>query len=129
MIRLAFALCCMTLPAAAQVVPGSVPRPVTPAGADVLRVAIAACWNVGALTADGMQTRVTVAVMLDSAAVPVPESIRLIGHVGPSPDEAYQSARRAILRCGVRGFPLPPEKQNDWRNLELNFDPAGLLLR
>ena len=39
------------------------------------------------------------------------------------------AARRAVLRCGARGFPLPPDTHADWRSLALNFDPAGALLR
>ncbi len=129
MIRLAFALCCLTLPVAAQTVPGSVPRPATSAEADILRVAITGCWNIAALTPDAAQTRVTIAVTLDRQGVPEAASIRMIGHVGPEPEQVAATARRAILRCGSGGFPLPPEKYADWRNLELNFDPAGALIR
>ena len=34
----------------------------------------------------------------------------------------WRKARRAILRCGAQGFPLPDDKYETWRELELIFD-------
>ena len=55
-----------------------------------------------------------------------------MGYTGGSEAAArsmYELARRAILRCGKNGFPLPPEKYDQWKELELVFDPNGMRLR
>jgi hypothetical protein len=41
----------------------------------------------------------------------------------------FEVARRAIIRCGKGGYPLPPEKYAQWKELELVFDPSGMRLR
>jgi len=42
---------------------------------------------------------------------------------------AYEAARRAVIRCGARGFPLPADKYDQWREIEMTFDPSGMRLR
>jgi hypothetical protein len=42
---------------------------------------------------------------------------------------AFQAARRAILRCQSSGYKLPPEKYDQWQNVEITFDPSGMRLR
>lgn len=37
--------------------------------------------------------------------------------------QAIATAKRAILRCGRDGFILPVEKYDQWRDIELRFDP------
>ncbi|MFN7053086.1 MAG: cell envelope biogenesis protein TolA, partial [Gemmobacter sp.] len=56
-------------------------------------------------------------------------SIRLIESSGgsdASAKQAYEAARRAILRCGSQGFPLPAEKFETWKEMELVFDAQGV---
>ena len=43
--------------------------------------------------------------------------------------QAFEAARRAIIRCGASGFPLPAEKYEQWREMELVFNPNGMRLR
>ena len=38
---------------------------------------------------------------------------------------AYEVARRAVLRCGAKGFDLPTEKYDEWKDLYMNFNPRG----
>jgi hypothetical protein len=42
---------------------------------------------------------------------------------------AFQAARRAILRCGAAGYSLPADKYDQWRDVEITFDPSGMRLR
>ncbi len=106
--------------------------PMTAGEQDALRVAVQACWNVGALSMEALRTTVTVAVSVGQDGVPDAGSISLIGSTGGSASatqQAFEAARRAIIRCGARGFPLPPEKYEQWRNMELVFDPNGMRMR
>jgi len=59
-------------------------------------------------------------------------SIRMTDFDGGSDAAArtmFAAARSAIARCGRTGFPLPPEKYDQWKDLELVFDPNGMRLR
>ncbi|MEK6216507.1 MAG: energy transducer TonB, partial [Boseongicola sp.] len=42
---------------------------------------------------------------------------------------AFDAARRAILRCQKGGFPLPVEKYEHWRDIEMTFNPEGMQVR
>lgn len=106
--------------------------PMTAGEQDALRVAVQQCWNVGALSMEALRTTVTVAVSVGQDGVPDAGSITLIDSNGESDTatrQAFEAARRAIIRCGARGFPLPPEKFEQWRNMELVFDPNGMRMR
>lgn len=37
--------------------------------------------------------------------------------------DAFCAAKRAVLRCGRDGYTLPVEKYDQWRDIELRFDP------
>ena len=39
------------------------------------------------------------------------------------------SARTAMLRCGASGYDLPADKYDQWREVEITFDPSGMRLR
>ena len=106
--------------------------PMTAGEQDALRVAVQACWNVGALSMEALRTTVTVAVSVGQDGVPDAGSISMVASNGESStatQQAFEAARRAIIRCGARGFPLPPEKYDQWRNMELVFDPNGMRMR
>lgn len=99
---------------------------------DALRVAVAACWSVGSVSSEAMRTTVTVRVDMEPNGRPVPSSIRMTGFEGGSDASAkimFDAARRAIIRCTKDGYPLPSDKYETWRDLELVFDPTGMVLR
>ena len=113
--------------------PGAPERPVGPpltAGErEGLRVAVSQCWNVGAMSSDAMRTTITVAVAMNEDGTPQPGSITLLRHEGGTEagaQSAFEVARRAIIRCGSRGFPLPVDKFDHWRNIEMTFDPEQM---
>lgn len=95
-----------------------------------LRVAVSNCWNVdvGGRSAD---TVVTVAVALDRAGKVV-GNVELIASTGgddASVRSAFQAARRAILRCQRDGFPLPAEKYDHWKTVEMTFNPENMRVK
>ena len=106
--------------------------PMTDGEKDALRVAVQACWNVGSLSSDALLTTVTVAVSVAQDGIPDVASIRMIGFDGgteASARQAYEAARRAIIRCGAKGFQLPPEKYEQWRNIEMEFNPERMRIK
>lgn len=95
-----------------------------------LRVAVSACWNVdvGGRSAD---TVVTVGVSLDRAGKVV-GNVRLINSEGgdrTSATTAFNAARRAILRCQKDGYPLPADKYDHWKEVEMTFNPERMRVK
>ena len=78
-----------------------------------------------------MNTIVVVRVSFAEDGKPV--DFQLIESNGPSQtgiDKLYESARRAVNRAYADGgLPLPAEKFNTWRVLDLVFDANGMRLR
>ncbi|MFD1344406.1 cell envelope integrity protein TolA, partial [Litorisediminicola beolgyonensis] len=105
--------------------------PMTAGEKDALRVAVQRCWvvDVGSQSAN-----VTVEVGMDMSQDGTVQSgsIRLIssaGGSGSAVETAFQAARRAILRCQQGGYPLPPEKFAQWKEIVMTFDPSGMRVR
>lgn len=91
---------------------------------DALRVAVSNCWNAGSLSTAAAATTVVVGVDMARDGRPVVSSIRLVSSSGGSGDavsKAFEAARRAIIRCGARGYDLPAEKYAHWREVEMTF--------
>ena len=42
---------------------------------------------------------------------------------------AYRAARSAIFRAGAQGFDLPDDKYDQWKDIEITFNPSGLRLK
>ncbi len=106
--------------------------PMTAGEIDGLRVAIKKCWNLSTVSSAAMQTTVTVQLRVLQDGTPDGASIRMTGFTGGSEATAkplYEAAYRAIVRCGKDGFPLPADKYDTWKELELVFDPSGMRLR
>ncbi|MBU2865595.1 energy transducer TonB [Pacificibacter marinus] len=96
---------------------------------DALRVAVQQCWNTGSMSTEAQRTKVTVGVSMNQDGTPIVGSIKLLGSSGgssASAEQAFQTARRAIIICGRSGFQLPAEKYNEWRDIELSFDPEQM---
>jgi hypothetical protein len=96
---------------------------------DMLKRAIAECWNVGSLSSEAMRTIVVVAVKMSEDGKPDVGSIRMIASSGgsdASARQAFEAARRTIIRCGASGYNLPKEKFEQWRDIEITFDPKKM---
>jgi hypothetical protein len=99
---------------------------------DGFRVAVEACWNVGSLSSEALRTTVVVGFDMARDGRPNGDTIRLIEFSGGSDtaaQQAFEAARRAVLRCGRSGFSLPEESYDAWRQVELVFNPNGMRLR
>lgn len=106
--------------------------PMTGSEKDALRVAVQGCWNVGSLSTEAMQVTVTVGVSMDRKGKPVQGSIRMLDSQGGSSaaaNQAYETARRAIIRCGARGYDLPVEKYAQWQEIEMTFNPERMRIK
>jgi len=112
------------LPIAAPVAPK-----LTGAEIEGLRLAVKDCWNVGAMSTDAMRITVVVGVALARDGRPVASSLRMISATAGSATatrDAYETASRAIRRCGAKGFDLPIEKYQRWKNVEITFNPEKM---
>jgi hypothetical protein len=106
--------------------------PLTQGARDGFRIAVQACWNVGALSTEALGT--TVVVAFDMARDGRPEQapcacLEFSGGSEAAAQQAYEAARRAVIRCGVNGYDLPEESYDRWRQVELVFNPEGMRLR
>ncbi|MEX0366815.1 MAG: energy transducer TonB [Ruegeria sp.] len=99
---------------------------------DALRVAVSNCWNVGSLSSEALQTTVVVTVDMTQDGKPVIPSIRLASSSGGSQSaaqQAFEAARRAIIRCTRDGYDLPVEKYGQWKEIEMTFNPERMRIK
>lgn len=104
--------------------------PMTDVEWDAFHVAVQQCWVVDPGSQAG-RVSVTVAFELGRDGR-VAGDVELLTHNAESDEaagSAYESARRAILRCQGDGFPLPSEKYEQWRMVEITFDPTQMIVR
>lgn len=73
-----------------------------------------------------------VAVSMEQDGRPKTATIRMISSTGGSAGaakQAFEAARRAIIRCGAKGFDLPQEKYDHWRDIVMVFNPAKMRIK
>ena len=89
---------------------------------DALRNQIQACWSPPAAT-DASDLKVSIRFKLDPSGMVDgrPSVTKSSGNRA-----ADESARRAILICGQRGYNLPADKYDAWRDVVVNFDPSEM---
>lgn len=124
--------------AAAQT-PAEAPAAAAPSGSPLsagekesLRVAVSACWNVGSLSSEALRTTVVVSVAMQQDGTPITGSITMESSSGGSDTaarQAFEAARRAIIRCGARGYTLPTDKFGQWQNIEMTFNPERMRIK
>ena len=106
--------------------------PLTGGEKEALRVAVSNCWNTGSLSSEALRITVVVGVSMSEDARPVAGTIRLISSTGGSDaaaKQAFEAARRAIIRCGASGYSLPVEKYDHWRDIEMTFNPEKMRIK
>ncbi|MEO0634427.1 MAG: energy transducer TonB, partial [Pseudomonadota bacterium] len=106
--------------------------PLTSGEKDSLRVAVSSCWNVGSLSTEALGTTVVVTVDMTPDGKPVNSSIRLTSSSGGSASaatQAFEAARRAIIRCTRDGYALPAEKYGQWKEIEMTFNPERMRIK
>jgi hypothetical protein len=96
-----------------------------------IKRAIGSKWNLGTASTDALGTTIMILVTFSPEGAPV--SIDLMESDGPTQaatDTAFGAARRAVLRAHQEGgIPLPRDKYDTWREIEMVFDPNGMRLR
>ena len=104
--------------------------PLTRGEKDALRVAVKQCWNVGSLSTDALQVTVVVGVKMTQDGKPQSVTqLSATGGSGAAVSKAYEAARRAVLRCGAKGFDLPRDKYDHWRDIEMTFNPEKMRIK
>lgn len=101
--------------------------PLTSGEVEGLRLAVGQCWNFTALSTDA--AKVTVVVGMTMSADGMPSNVRLVKQSGGSDaaaQQAFETARRAILRCAGNGYSLPAEKFDQWHEVEMTFNPERM---
>lgn len=96
--------------------------------ADRLTSAIAPCWNVGTLSVTALRATVVLSVQVDATGLPDAGSIAFVeGSMGSETDkrQAFDAARRAVIRCGARGLPYEPN-MDEPSTLVIEFAPDGI---
>lgn len=105
--------------------------PLTGSEKDAFRVAVNGCWNVD----NGAEwARVTVVVRFNLTTEGKVEGNQVTqlsasGGTDAQINAAFGAARRAILRCQSSGYQLPADKYEQWKTVEITFDPTGMRLR
>ena len=103
--------------------------PITNSERNGLVLAVQKCWNLPAGLRDAGELKVTLAAELNPDGSIVSGSVRLL-EPDPAPDprfrQAYEAGRRALLRCAPYSN-LPREKYAQWREIEVVFNPEGMV--
>lgn len=102
--------------------------PLTKGEEEGLRLAVQECWNINPST-ESARITVTLAFSMERNGMPTVSSIKLISSSDGSPaavQSAFETAKRAIIRCAKGGYDLPVEKYDRWRNIEIKFNPEQM---
>ena len=98
---------------------------------DALRVSVQACWVVDVGSPSASVT-VVVAMNMEQSGKVTPGSLRMVSSEGGDATAArvaFEAARRAILRCQKDGYNLPIDKYEQWREIEMTFNPERMRIR
>lgn len=90
---------------------------------DSLRGQIQACWSVPANAQGEDGLKVSVQFQLSQGAT-IEGKPRVTTSSGNR--QLDESAVRAVARCGAKGFQLPADKYDSWRDVVVNFDPSEM---
>ena len=94
---------------------------------------IGTCWNTGTLSTGAQNTIIDMVFDMTPDGRPVSSSVRLDGFSGGSAadaEAAFQTARRALLRCsGDTGYDLPRDQYDQWSRVILTVDPTAMRQR
>lgn len=105
--------------------------PLTAGETDALRLAVQNCWQVD-VGSQSANVTVVVGMSMDQRGKVVPGSLRLVsssGGEGVAVEAAFQAARRAVLICQKDGYALPVEKYEQWKEIEMTFNPKDMRIR
>ena len=104
--------------------------PITGAERDGLKLAVQRCWNVPAGLRDAQELKVTLAAELTAQGEVISTARSGWSTPRSAPDgrfqQAFDAGRRALIRCSPY-TDLPRDKYARWRNIEVVFNPEGMV--
>ena len=103
--------------------------PLTGGETNTLMFAIQQCWNVPVGLENDSSNIITMGIKLTQDGRLEGEPKRLAPNTGSGAGilQAYEAARRALIRC--QPYDLPAEKYETWRDIEIVFNPEQMVLR
>ena len=107
--------------------PSGPPMTGTEKGALVL--AVTQCWNppIGVQNAGDLKVTLLVELNEQGKLIGSPKLISPSGNPEGVVKQAYEAGRRALLRCGP--YNLPKDKYEQWRQIEVTFNPQNMVVR
>ena len=102
--------------------------PLSQAEIEGLRIAVQKCWIQPTGLSETADLRVVIGVELDPNGTLAgrPTLVEPSRVTSPEMQVVLESGTRAIIRCSGDGYNLPRDKYDQWKYLELEFNPRGL---
>jgi len=94
-----------------------------------LVLAVQQCWNVpiGLQNADDLVVVIAIELAQDGKLASSPKMIEPAGAPTGAIKQAFEAGRRALIRCAP--YDLPREKYEQWRQIEVVFNPEEMAVR
>ncbi len=103
--------------------------PLTGGEREGLVLAVQKCWNVpvGLQNADNLAVVIGIELNLDGKLAGAPKLLEPSGTPTGALKQAFEAGRRALIRCAP--YDLPQDKYEQWRQIEVVFNPEKMVLR
>ena len=100
----------------------------------ILEPAVGECFNFDLVgqEPDILKADILVSFSLKENGKPIISSISFDSFSGGdymTASKLFDAARRAIIRCGLKGYQLPNSKYSYWKNVEARFNLKGMSLK
>ncbi len=97
---------------------------------DNLRRIIGPLWNIGSLSTEASRVTVTMRVQFseDQTVLSV-EMVEFAGGTAEAAQQAFEAAKRAVMRGASKGLGLPADKYETWKSMLFTFDTSQGRLR
>ena len=97
---------------------------------DNLRQIIGPFWNIGSLSTEATRVTVTIRVHVSQdQKILLVEMVKFTGGTAEAAQQAFEAARRAVIRGASKGLGLPPDKYDTWKSMLFTFDTSQGRLR
>jgi len=103
--------------------------PLTGCEREGLVLAVQKCWNVpiGLQNADNLAVVISIELSQDGKLIKSPKLIDPAGTPTGTLKQAFEAGRRALIRCAP--YDLPREKYEQWREIEVVFNPENMVVK
>jgi len=107
--------------------PPSLDQVVTRSEQDAVKEKIRPCWYFDAGAIDASKWIVTIRAQMAPDGRVLSAQVMPSSQSGPAYSRAAEAARRAVLNPQCQPLPLPAAKYNQWKELDLNFNPQDMM--